>query len=253
MKQKKLINERLLTDLGGKGVLISGGTTGIGKKLAYLLCEAGAKVFIFGRNEKVLGETLKEIQINGGKIFGTVADQTNPADIQRVFGEFDLNIGKLDILINNASVGARSINETKVEDIEYIVKANLLGYMLCSKLAIERMKTSKTGHIVMVGSMSAEETDEGASVYVATKAAVRGLAKSLRKELNQDGIKVTLIETGNVSTDMVTETLEQRREMEKEGLMLRSEDVASAIYFSLIQPPQTDIISIQLKPRNQKF
>ena len=137
--------------------------------------------------------------------------------------------------------------------MEYIVKANLLGYMYCSRMALDRMKKSKTGHIVMVGSMCTEVFDEGAFVYVSAKTGVLGLARSLRKEVNDLGIKVTLIESGNVGTDMVKEDLADQIKLENKGLMLKPKDIAEAILYCLSQPPRVDILSVQLKPRNQKF
>ncbi len=239
--------------INNKNILISGGTTGIGRATAILLSQSGAKVFIYGRDVNALNATLETIKKTGAIATGCVADQTKIEDIKKVFAEFDAQFGNLDILINNASVGARSISETTLEDMEYIVKANLLGYMYCSRLALDRMRKIQSGHIIMVGSMCTQVFDEGASVYVATKTGVLGLARSLRKEINNLGIKVTLIESGNVGTDMVTEGLNEQLRLQEEGIMLKPEDIAQAILFCVSQPSRTDILSVQLKPRNQKF
>src|SRR5574338_587102 len=83
-----------------KSVLITGGTTGIGRATAVLLAAQGARVMIFGRHARELTEALQEIQAAGGEAQGLTADAADPEDIQRVFKEFDRQFGRLDILIN---------------------------------------------------------------------------------------------------------------------------------------------------------
>src|SRR3712207_2118272 len=96
------------TDVRGKAVIISGGTTGIGRATARLLADQGAKVFIFGRKQSDLDEALAEIRHTGGagaQVEGIIADQSQRQDIERVFAEAERAIGGCDILINNAAVG----------------------------------------------------------------------------------------------------------------------------------------------------
>src|SRR5829696_8622883 len=84
-----------------KSILITGGTTGIGRAIAILLASQGARVMIFGRHEQELNDAMNDIRQAGGDVLGLTADVTNPAEIQRVFQQFDQQMDKLDILINN--------------------------------------------------------------------------------------------------------------------------------------------------------
>jgi NADP-dependent 3-hydroxy acid dehydrogenase YdfG len=241
------------TSVAGKGILITGGTTGIGRAAAILLARRGANVLIFGRHEQELNDALSELPDSRDHVHGMIADVAKPADIERVFQEADRKLGQLDVLINNAALGAGSIVDDSYKEWEYVVKTNLLGYMACAHEAVHRMQKAGGGHIVNVGSMSADVREEGSSVYVATKSAIQGFSEALRKEVNKHGIKVTLIEPGSVGTDMQPETLEQQRAKEKSGEMLKAEDIAACINYCLVQPPRCDVIGVQIRPHGQSI
>jgi len=240
--------------LNGKNVVLTGGTTGIGRSTAYRLVAEGANILTFGRHEQELLEALQEIQGAGpGKIQGIVADQSKPEDVERVFREADSQLGSLDILINNAALAGESIVDTDFAAWDEIVRTNLLGYMYCSRLAIDRFKTKGEGHILNVGSMSDTTRDAGSDVYVATKSGINGFTEALRKKVNEQGIKVTLIEPGLVGTDMTaskTPPAEQPQKEEQEK-MLRAEEIAESIYYALTQPRRCDVVLIQIRPLRQ--
>ncbi|RAK00286.1 NADP-dependent 3-hydroxy acid dehydrogenase YdfG [Larkinella arboricola] len=237
--------------LTGKRIIISGGTTGIGRAIAILLGSYGAHIFTFGRNQEPLDETLTAIREAGGQADGIIADSSKPEDIQRVFQQAEEKLGGLDILINSAALAAGSISEMEDADWRYVIETNLAGYLATTKEALNRMQPQKRGHIVLIGSMSADVREEGSSVYVATKAAIQGFAESLRKEVNKDGIKVSLVEPGAVGSDMQPTTTEEERENEKTGEMLRAEDIAVCVHYILTQPQRCDVVSIQIRPHLQ--
>jgi NADP-dependent 3-hydroxy acid dehydrogenase YdfG len=235
-----------------KCILISGGTTGIGRATARLLGSYGARIFVYGRHEPELDEALAEINETGAEVGGMVADQADLEDVKAVFEEIDKRWGRLDIIINNAALGAEGIGDMENEDWKYIVDSNLCGYMACTKEALKRMEKQKSGHIVFIGSMSADEREAGSSVYVATKAGIQGFTEALRKEANEKGIKVSLIEPGAVGTDMQTSVPpDEQRKKEKEGTMLKAEDIAVAVHYVLTQPQRCDVVMLQIRPHLQ--
>jgi NADP-dependent 3-hydroxy acid dehydrogenase YdfG len=125
--------------------------------------------------------------------------------------------------------------------------------MYCCKQAIERMKAKGEGHIVNIGSMSDTVREEGSDVYVATKSAINGFSEALRKQINEQGIKVSLIEPGLVGTDMTVEQVpaeEQEEKIEKME-MLRAEDIAECVHYTLIQPKRCDVVQVQIRPHKQ--
>lgn len=113
------------------------------------------------------------------------------------------------------------------------------------------MRKYKKGHIVHIGSMSADVRETGSSVYVATKAGVQGFAESLRKEVNEDGIKVTLIEPGATSTDMQPASTDDQRQNVEDSTMLKAQDVAEAVQFAISQPSRCDVVDLKLRPHLQ--
>src|SRR5215208_405700 len=235
-----------------KSILITGGTTGIGRATAILLASQGARVMIFGRQQNDLDEAMKDIREAGGEVLGLTADVSDPQDIQRVFQEFDQQMDKLDILINNAALGYGSVMEGGYPEWEYILKTNLLGYMAMTHEAVERMKANGWGHIVNIGSMSAQVREKNSSLYVATKSGIQGFSEALRKEVNSHGIKVTLIEPGAVGTDMQSDypPAEQRKKEEKMEMM-KAEDIAACVLYTITQPKRCDVVTMQIRPHMQ--
>ncbi|GAB3336569.1 3-oxoacyl-[acyl-carrier-protein] reductase [Larkinella ripae] len=243
-----------LTDgqsLRGKRIIITGGTTGIGRAIAILLGSCGARIFTFGRHREPLDETLAAIRAAGGQADGLVADVTSADAVQRVFQRADEQLGGLDILVNCAALGGGGLSETPDSDWRYIVETNLVGFLATTKEALNRLHPQKRGHIVLVGSMSADVRESGSSVYVATKAAIQGFAESLRKEVNEAGIKVSLVEPGAVGSDMQETTPGEERQRQQEGSMLRAEDIAGCVHYILTQPLRCDVVSVQIRPHLQ--
>ena len=132
-----------------------------------------------------------------------------------------------------------------------MIKTNLLGYIACTREALDRMKPHKAGHIVNIGSMSADVREQGSSIYVATKSGIQGFSESLRKEVNEAGIKVTLIEPGAVGTDMQPVSVPDQRQKEENLEMLKAEDIAAAVLFTLTQPKRCDVVDLKIRPHLQ--
>lgn len=241
------------SQLAQKRALITGGTSGIGLATAMLLAKYGVKLYIIGRHEDKLDTALEKIknQHEEIEVYGMSVDVSKNGDIQQLFESIDQHWGGLDILINNAAIGYGSILKGNYEDWEYAVKTNLLGYLACSNEAATRMEKQGWGHIINIGSMSADERGEKSSVYVATKSALQGFCESFRKEVNQKNINVTLIEPGAVSTPMqkMDEAEKQRRIEELE--MLHSNDIANSVLYVLAQPERCAIVDLKIRPLKQ--
>lgn len=241
-----------MEDLKDKSVLVTGGTTGIGRAIVYLLASKGAKVLFFGRDEKALQDALSYMEKNGLKeqVRGITADVTKKEDIAKIFAELD-NTHGIDILVNNAALSAGGVLEGNYEEWEYVINANVLAYIAFSHEAAKRMKEKKQGHIVNIGSMSADLRNKESTVYVATKSGTQGFSEALRKELNSLGIKVTLIEPGAVGSDMQESSSEEQKEKIEKLEMLKAEDIADAVFYVLSQPKRCDVVELKIRPHLQ--
>jgi NADP-dependent 3-hydroxy acid dehydrogenase YdfG len=237
--------------LKGKRVFITGGTTGIGRAIANLLGSEGAEIFTCGRHRPELDDALESIRSTGATAAGDVADVSKADDIERIFKQADESLGGLDIFINNAAVAGGGLEEEDDESWRYIVETDLLGYIGCAKEALRRMKPAGGGHIILIGSMSADLRSSGSSIYAATKSGIQAFAEALRKEVNPDGIKVSLIEPGKTGSDMVDESPSEQREHIQKHEMLRAEDIAVAVHYVLTQPARCDVVSLQIRPHLQ--
>jgi 3-hydroxy acid dehydrogenase/malonic semialdehyde reductase len=237
------------TKLAGKRILLTGGTTGIGRATLAALAGDGAKILTFGRDPDAMAEAVHEA---GGDVATVVADAGTREGIATVFEAVDRELGGIDMLVANAALGAQPVHEMADDDWRYVVDVNLVGYLACAREAILRMAPNGGGHLLFVGSISTEIKAEGESVYAATKAGIQAFAETLRKEVADKNIKVSVIQPGSVETDMQECTDDEKQQAVEEQKMLHSDDVADAIRYVLTRPPQTDIVNLRIEPRIQK-
>lgn len=238
------------TSLAGKRVLVTGGTTGIGRATVALLVEQGARVVTFGRHQPELEDALAHArEVNPqAEVFGLTADVSTREGVARVFAAVDDSLGGLDILINNAGLAVGGAQDETDADWRLAAETNFLGYIACAREAIMRLKDAGGGHLVFIGSISAEFKGEGSSVYAATKAGIETYAKTLRKEVMDLNIKVTLVEPGAVGADMQDKSPAEQREAIARNEMLYAEDLADTIVFALTRPVRTDISVLRVEP-----
>lgn len=239
------------TSLEDKRVLVTGGTTGIGRATVALLARDGARVLTFGRHQAELDEALSETHGDHGSVEGLTADVAAREDVEKVFAALDERLGGIDMLVTCAALGAEPIYELEEDEWRYIVETNLVGAMACARQAILRMEKQGGGHLLFVGSISAEIKAVGESVYSATKAGLQAFAETLRKEVADKNIKVTVIQPGSVATPMQPRTEEEIKEALANREMLYADEIAEAIYFALTRSQQADVVNLRIEPQIQ--
>ena len=125
--------------LEGKRILVTGGTTGIGRATVALLADQGARVVTFGRHQKELDESLENAGGRGGSVEGLTADAATKEGVEKVFKAVDEKLGGIDMLVACAALGAQPIHEMADEDWRYVIDTNLVGYLACARAALMRM------------------------------------------------------------------------------------------------------------------
>lgn len=192
-----------MSRLHGKIALITGGASGIGLASAQRLIEEGAFVFITGRRQDVLDNAAEALGSNARAV---QADVTKPEDLDRVFETIQKEKGHLDVLVANAGVGEfASLGQITEEHYDYIFDINVKGTLFTVQKALPLMKNG--GSIVLTGSTVGSMGTPAMSIYSASKAAVRNLARSWAHDLRGTGIRVNVMSPGPTKTDKLMELL----------------------------------------------
>lgn len=245
--------KRAHTSLDGKRVLVTGGTTGIGRATVAMLVAEGARAVTFGRHRPELETSLANARGGRGEIHGLTADSSTREGVERVFAEVDARLGGIDLLVCCAALGAQPLHEMDDDAWRYVIETNLIGYMACARQAILRMERTGGGHLLFVGSISSTIKAAGESVYTSTKAGIDAFAEALRKEISeQKNIKVTVIQPGSVGTDMQECSDDEKREAIANHEMLYAEEIAESIVFALTRSERCDVVTLRIEPRVQQ-
>ena len=224
--------------LEGKVALITGSSRGIGKAIAICLAKAGADIILHGRSiSKAMHETEEEIKSLGRNVYLCAADNSNVNEINNVFKYIEKNVGKLDILINNAAIVHRCpFLDLSVEDWDKMMETNSRGYFLFGQNAAKMMvQAGNGGRIINISSISQFEAANGRVHYCASKGAIGMLTKGMALELAEYGITVNAILPGSIHTDFNNDVLSNKEYYDNcvRGIPLgrlgKAEDIAGAV------------------------
>lgn len=224
----------------GKVVLVTGGTSGIGKATAIAFAKEGAKVVLPGRREAEGLAVVEEITKGGGTAHFVQADVAKEADVKRLVETTVAKFGRLDVAFNNAGVELLGPStEVTEDDYRKLFDVNVWGVIASMKYEIPAMLKTGGGAIVNTSSIAGHIGMAGAGVYVATKHAVEGLTKTAALEFAKQGIRVTAVAPAAIETDMIdrftgpegTESRKGLAAMHPVGRMGRSEEIAAAVLY----------------------
>jgi 3-oxoacyl-[acyl-carrier protein] reductase len=184
-------------DLKNAVVLITGGSSGIGRATAQALAQAGARLAITGRNSEGLAEAARSLGV-----VGIHADVTNEADVLRTFQEVKEKLGDLDVLINNAGIGVlKELTDMDRASFDLVFATNVTGVMLMSREAAKLFKERKRGNLINIASTAALRGAPKGTAYYGSKFALRGMTECWRAELRKYNVRVFLICPSEVITD----------------------------------------------------
>jgi NAD(P)-dependent dehydrogenase (short-subunit alcohol dehydrogenase family) len=182
--------------LEGKRIVVTGASRGIGRRFADALVREGAHVALLARASDALDTTAREL---GASAVAIPCDIADPQSVRDAFVQVEKALGGLDILINNAGMSIVGTTETFSDsDIEQQIAVNFTGTVYTCRSAIPMLRKSSDAHIVNISSESVKAPYAMLSLYAASKAALENYSRSIRKELRDDGIRVTIIRSGYV-------------------------------------------------------
>jgi NAD(P)-dependent dehydrogenase (short-subunit alcohol dehydrogenase family) len=222
-----------------KIVLVTGGTSGIGKATALAFADAGAKVVLTGRREKEGAEVAAQITKTGGTAAFVRADVAKEADVVKAIDFVLSTHGRLDVAFNNAGVEITGpLLEVTEEHYRRTFDINVWGVLNAMKHEIAAMLPTGGGAIVNTSSVAGRIGLPQASLYVATKHAVEGLTKAVALEFATQGIRVNAVAPGTIDTDMVERMVGKAGEARNWLLSLHpvgrfgaSEEIAAAVLY----------------------
>ncbi len=222
--------------LSGKTALVTGAAQGIGRDIALGLAADGADLAICDVNLEAAQKTAADIQAKGKKTMALKANVASSADVTAMIDQVAEKFGKIDILVNNAGITRDGlIIRMKEEDWDLVLSINLKGAFNCAKAALKYMTKQRTGTIINIASIVGAMGNAGQANYVASKAGLIGLTKTIAREYANRNITANAVAPGFIDTAMTQALSENvRAELTKQipiGRLGTSEDVANAVRF----------------------
>ena len=184
-----------------KTVLVTGGSSGLGRVIAEGFGTAGANVVIAALEADALRQVAEEMTADGIETLGVHANITRQEDVDRLFAEAVDRFGRLDVLVNNAGRSMRGkILDTTPEQFRELMELNLIALARCTRAAVPHLLKHR-GHVVNIGSLAAKSSARWVGAYPATKHAVAAYSQQLRLELGAEGLHVLLVCPGPIERD----------------------------------------------------
>jgi 3-oxoacyl-[acyl-carrier protein] reductase len=215
---------------------ITGASRGIGRACAIALSDAGARVAVGARNTQQLDELAEQLRSQGREVFPVLLDLSSAASIKDAFAKTAKDFGAVGILVNNAGITKDGLAlRMKKDDWDTVLATNLTGAFLAIQQVLQGMMRERWGRIINISSVVGETGNPGQANYVASKAGLIGLTKSIAREMGSRNITVNAVAPGFVETDMTAGLTEELKSTMLAQVPLkrlgRPEDVAAAVRF----------------------
>jgi NADP-dependent 3-hydroxy acid dehydrogenase YdfG len=249
--------------LTGTVALVTGASSGIGEATALALAELGAAVALAARRADRLEALAAKIRGDGGTALVINADVTDEEQARQAVEQTVGQLGRLDILINNAGVMLLGpVVDAPLEEWQRMMQVNVLGVLYCARAALPHLlRAAETGprqvaDMVNVSSVAGRVPRNGNAVYTATKHGVGAFSEALRQEVTRRHVRVSLIEPGAVETELASHNRPEIREGMKERFAsmerMRAVDIAGAIGYIVTRPRRMAINEMLIRPTEQE-
>jgi len=184
-----------------KVVLVTGGSSGLGRAVAEGFADAGAKVAIVGLEADAVADAAEQIERGGAQALGLPADITRQEDVDTLVEHTLDRFGRLDVLVNSAGRSMRGkLLDTTPEQFRELLELNLIALVRCTRAAVPHL-LKRRGHVVNIGSLAAKIASRWVGAYPASKHAVAAYSQQLRLELGPAGLHVLLVCPGPIARD----------------------------------------------------
>lgn len=216
--------------------LVTGASRGIGRACAIALARAGTRVVLAARDQAKLEETAAEVRGAGVEAHVVAIDMASVDAIKEAIGSASKTFGRIDILVNNAGITRDGLAlRMKPDDWDLVLRTNLTGAFFAVQQVLQGMIKERWGRIINISSIVGEMGNPGQANYVASKAGLIGLTKSLAQEIASRNITVNVVSPGFIQTDMTSVLTEDQKANMLAQVPLKRfgtpEDIAAAVRF----------------------
>ena len=235
-----------------KVVIITGGSSGIGKALAEVFGERGSKIIITGRNKNDLDQAVADLRQKGIEVTGFQADVSRESDNQKMAAEVLKVYGRIDVLINNAGISMRALfSDLDLEVVKKVMEINFFGVLYATKSCLPEIIKNK-GSVIGISSIAGYRGLPGRTGYSASKFALNGFLEVLRTELLKKEVHVLTacpgFTTSNIRKRSLTKDGSQQGESPRdENDMMTAEECARHIYSATVRRKKILILTVQGK------
>ena len=238
------VESHINIDLTGQVAVVTGAGRGIGRAIAEKLAASGAQVVIAARSGDELDAAAGEMTAAGWSVRPQVVDVTDEKSVCELFETVAGELGRLDIVVNNAGIGIFGpLAEFGADDFDRVIQVNLRGTFLCCREAMRCMIPRSSGYIINISSVVGFKGYVDQSVYTASKHGVMGLTKALALEAREHGVRVSAVLPGGVDTEMIRQS---RPDIVADDMMQPS-DIAEVAAFLLSLPDRAAIDEIYIR------
>jgi NAD(P)-dependent dehydrogenase (short-subunit alcohol dehydrogenase family) len=245
-----------------KIALVTGAGTGVGRAVAIALAKAGYSIVLAGRRKEMLDKVAGEINAVGAQALSVPTDVSKREQILALFATVKSSFGRLDLLFNNAGIGAPPVplEDLAFETWQNVVATNFTGMFLCTQEAIKIMKSQspRGGRIINNGSISAHTPRPGAAAYTATKHAVTGLTKQTALDCRGKDIVCGQIDIGNAATPLTERMVQGQGVLQPDGRMMVEarmdpDAVGRAVVYMAGLPLDTNVLFMTVMANTMPF
>ena len=230
--------------LANQAAVVTGGTKGIGRRIAEKLLEEQASVVICGRKQASVAQAVEEMSKSApGRVDGKACDVGRYEDVKALFQFVRERFGRLDVLVNNAGVGEfRPVDQITPEQWRETIETNLSGPFYCTREAVPLMRQNKRGYIINIASLAGKNPINGGSAYNASKFGLVGFSEASMLDLRYDNIRVSYVMPGSVATEFAGHA------GTSEAWKISPADIADTVLHLLQLPARTLASRVEIRP-----
>lgn len=254
------IEKIFMNSIKDKVIVITGASSGLGEATARLLATKGARLVLAARRLERLQQLAADIIKAGGQAIAVKTDVSNRSEVDNLIKTAQKQFAAVDVLFANAGIMPQApLYKVQVDEWDNMIDVNIKGVLYSIAAVLPIMRERRAGHIINMSSVAGLKVASGrATVYSATKFAVKAISEGLREEVAEEGIRVTCLYPGAIQTELVNSINDKESRAAVQAFYdsygnISADAVARAVVYALEQPTDVAINDISIRPSRQVF